>query len=208
MVRFTLLLGLFLFSAIALAAEVTLFGGHQWSGDFQVAVASEGSPSLSSTTIDEDVDLDSGSVTGLAIDFVFRNDMEQRIGFFASQQQSRFAANAGISHTRLDITHLHLTFMRYYPNDKWEPFVLAGVGAVKYSPDSFELSDETHFSAQLGGGVSYRITDNLLLRIDARWLPTFFDSEGEIFCSGGCDIRIDSELFNHFQLNTGLMYRF
>jgi len=208
MTRFALLLGLLFFNAAALATEVTLFGGHQWNGDFQVAVSNDGSASLSATTINEDVDLESGSVTGLAIDFFFRNDMEQRIGFFASQQQSRFAANAGISQTRLDIIHLHLTFMRYYPNNKWEPFVLAGVGAVKYSPDSFELSDETHFSAQLGGGVSYPFTDNLLLRLDARWLPTFFHSEGEIFCSGGCDIRIDSELFNHFQLNTGLMYRF
>jgi opacity protein-like surface antigen len=206
MVRITALFIVMLINASAFAVDFTLLGGQQFNGDFEVAVTN--SPSASSTTPGEDIELDSGSVVGFALDFNYQGDPEQRVGLFVSHQQTNFDANAGLLDDELDVTHVHITFMRYYPNDKWEPFVLAGIGAALYSPEDSTLSDESQFSAQIAGGANYKLTDNLLLRFDARWLPTFFDSDGAIFCSGGCAIRIDSALFNHFQTNVGLMFRF
>ena len=57
---------------------------------------------------------------------------------------------------------------------------MAGIGAGFFSPKDSTLEDETKFSAQVGAGTNYRFTDNLLLRLDVRWLATFFDSNGAV----------------------------
>ena len=88
------------------------------------------------------------------------------------------------------------------------PFVLAGIGAGFFSPKDSTLEDETKFSAQVGAGTNYRFTDNLLLRLDVRWLATFFDSNGAAFCSGGCVIGVSSQAYSQVQANIGLMFRF
>ena len=75
----------------------------------------------------------------------------------------------------MDVTHVHFTSMAYYPSGNWEPFVMAGLGAAHFSPSDSTLDDTTRFSMQIGGGTNYRLTDNFLLRLDVRWLGTFFN---------------------------------
>jgi opacity protein-like surface antigen len=86
--------------------------------------------------------------------------------------------------------------------------VLAGVGAAFYEPDDATLKDVTRFSAQIGGGANFHLSNNVFLQLDARWLPTFFNDKTTIFCSGGCTIAVNADSFSQFQLNAGLLLRF
>lgn len=210
MARF-ITLSLFLaYGLSAQAADITLLAGYQFNTDFEVRAYSGVSPEplSESGSPGDDVELDDGAAFGIAVDFVFNQNQNQRIGFYVSHQQTDFEENAGLTDTGMDVTHVHFTAMSYYPDGKLEPFVLAGLGAGFFSPDDSSLDDETQFSAQIGAGTNYRLTDNLLLRFDVRWLPTFFNGSSSAFCSGGCTIRLSSDTYNQIQANAGLMFRF
>jgi opacity protein-like surface antigen len=194
----------------ARATDITLLAGYQFNTDFEVAAYSGQPPEA--TPVDsspgDDIELEDGAAFGIAVDFVFRNNPNQRIGFYISHQQTDFDDNAGLAETDLDVTHVHFTAMSYYPDGNLEPFVMAGLGAGFFSPKDSSLDDETQFSAQIGAGTNYRMSDALLLRFDVRWLPTFFNNSSSAFCSGGCTIRLSSDTYNQVQVNAGLMFRF
>ena len=135
-------------------------------------------------------------------------DDTKRLGFYVGHQKTEFEDFPGLRDRGLDITHVHFTGMSYYPSGDFEPFVMAGVGVGFFSPEDSDLDDETQFSMQVGGGFNYRLSDNLLLRFDVRWLPTFFSGSGSAFCSGGCVVRLDADTYNQVQANAGLMFRF
>jgi len=194
----------------AFATDVTLLTGYQYNSNFEIVSADELPPVVSPNTGEpgDDVELDDSAAFSLAVDFVFEQQQTKRIGFYVSHQQTEFDSNAGLTDSDIDVTHLHFTAMSYYPQDRLEPFVLAGIGAGFFSPKDSSLEDETKFSAQVGAGTNYRFTENLLLRLDVRWLATFFDSNGAAFCSGGCVIGVSSQAYSQVQANIGLMFRF
>jgi opacity protein-like surface antigen len=208
--RYTILVVLLAFVMPAKATDITLLAGYQFNSDFEVASLdaqlSDSSPVSGSPG--DNIQLDDGAAFSLGVDFVYRQNQNQRIGFYVSHQQTEFEDNAGLNDRDMDVTHVHFTAMGYYPEGKFEPFVMAGLGAGFFSPKDSSLKSETQFSMQVGAGANYHLTDNLLLRVDARWLPTFFNSSGSAFCSGGCTIRLSSDTYNQVQVNAGLMFRF
>lgn len=208
--RLTCSLLILFFTVPALATDITLLAGYQFNSDFEIASASDLPPGNlpASAQPGDDVELDESASFGLAVDFVYQQDPTKRMGFYISQQQTEFESNAGLTNSDVDVTHVHFTAMSYYPKGKWEPFVLAGIGAGRFSPDDSTLDDETKFSAQIGAGTNYQLSENLLLRADIRWLGTFFDSDGEALCSGGCTVAISSTVYSQVQANLGLSYRF
>ncbi len=194
----------------ALATDITLLTGYQFNTDFEVVSANQLPPEVEPRTGEpgDDIELDDGAAFSLAVDFVFEQQQTKRIGFYLSYQQTQFDSNAGLEDKDMDVTHLHFTAMSYYPSGRMEPFVMAGLGAGFFSPKDSTLKDETKFSAQIGAGTNYRFSDKVLLRMDVRWLGTFFDSNGAAFCSGGCVIAVSSDTYSQVQANIGLMYRF
>jgi opacity protein-like surface antigen len=208
--RIIFLLALVTCGVSAQATDITLLAGYQFNTDFEIRNYNGQPPDISPTTGSpgDDVELDDGAAFSLAVDFVFKKNQNQRIGFYISHQQTEFENNAGLTDTDMDVTHVQFTAMSYYPDGKLEPFVLAGLGAGFFSPKDSSLKDETQFSAQIGAGTNYRLADNLLLRFDVRWLPTFFNGSGSAFCSGGCTITLSSDAYSQVQVNAGLMFRF
>ncbi len=208
--RFFIIIFLLGYCVPSLATDVTLLAGYQFNSDFEIVSAKDLPPVVAPDTGQpgEDVSLEDGEAFSLAVDFVFNQDQTKRIGFYVSHAQTEFDSNAGISDTDMDVTHVHFTAMSYYPQGNLEPFVMAGIGAGFFSPKDSTLDDETKFSGQIGTGTNYRFTDKLLLRLDVRWLATFFNSSGAAFCSGGCTIAVSSEIYSQVQANLGLMYRF
>lgn len=202
-------LALLFCSQAALATDVTLLAGYQFNSDFEIGVSD---PDTAGAAIEgepgDDLALDGGPVFALALDFVFNNNPNQRIGLFVSHHQAEFESGAGLVDRDMDITHVHFTAMNYYPNGRWEPFVLAGLGAGIYSPADNSLKDTTEFSAQIAGGTNYKISENLLLRLEARWIPTFFNGSYAGFCSGGCTVVLKSDTYSEVQANIGLQFRF
>ena len=210
MLRFSPFLILLAYSLPSLATDITLLTGYQFNSDFEIVSANKLPPDVEPSTGEpgDDVELEDGAAFSLAVDFVFQQQQTKRIGFYVSYQQTEFDNNAGLSDRDMDVTHVHFTAMSYYPQGRLEPFVMAGLGAGFFSPKDSSLKDETKFSAQVGAGTNYRFTDALLLRLDLRWLGTFFNSSSSAFCSGGCTIAVNSETYSQVQANLGLMYRF
>ncbi|MCX2982032.1 hypothetical protein EYC98_14305 [Halieaceae bacterium IMCC14734] len=188
----------------AFAADLTILAGYQTNPDFKISAVG---PAEDGDNFD-DLALDDGPSLSIAWDFVFKRNPDQRIGFYLSHQQTDFdTADLG-SDTGMKITHVHFTGTSYYPNGKMEPFVSAGVGVGIFAPEDSDLSSETKFSAQIAAGTNYKFTENLLLRFDIRWLPTFFNGSSAIFCNGGCVIRAESDTYSQIQANIGLMFRY
>jgi len=204
----TVLLSLLVLSAPAFALDLTLLAGYQFNTDLEISTATTPISPNPEPDDKQDVELEKGASFALAVDFIFEENADQRIGFYLSHHQTDFDSNAALDTTGIDVTHLHFTAMNYYPNGNWEPFVLAGIGAAHFSPDDRSLKNVTKFSAQLAAGSNYAITEALLLRFELRWIPTFFNGSASAFCSGGCALRVKSDIYDQTQANAGLMYRF
>ncbi|MEH6581653.1 MAG: hypothetical protein V7754_06925 [Halioglobus sp.] len=206
--RFLLIVG-FSVAFQAQAADLTLLAGYQVNDDFEIEANLEGGQSSQiSGQPGDDLSADGGGVLGLAVDFVFNGNPNQRIGFFVSHHETEFDTGAGLADRDMSVTHLHFTAMNYYPNGNWEPFVLAGVGAGHFSPADKSLKDTTRLSGQIAGGTNYKLSENLLIRLEARWIPTFFNGSSAGICSGGCVIALKSDMYSQFQANIGLQFRF
>jgi opacity protein-like surface antigen len=207
--RSLLMLALSCFSLPVTATDITLLYGQQFNSDFEVSSAENLPSGLQSNPVPgEKIQLDNGAVFGLAVDFIFANNPDQRIGFFLSRQQSGFDSSAALTDDDIDITHIHFTAMNYYPSGKWEPFALLGLGAANFAPKDNTLKNVTRFSGQIAGGTNYRFSENALLRLELRWIPTFFGGSTTVFCDGGCTVSVTSSVYSQLQANIGLQYRF
>jgi len=191
----------------AFALELSLLAGWQLNRDFQVS-EDYGNLGSSGLTAGEEVDLESGIAYGVAVDFIYDGQPDQRYGLYISHQQSELGSNIALANSDLDITHAHITFKNYYPSGKIAPFVLAGVGVGVFDPSDNTLDSEELFSGQLATGLSYQLSDTVFLRAEARWLATFFDGQSAIFCDGGCVITVKSDVYSQLQTNLGLMFQF
>jgi len=202
------LLALQTFPATAAATDLLLLAGYQHNADFEVA-SEEGDFTLPpGTSPGDSIELDGGGVGAIGIDFAIFDNPDQRVGLWGSRHTGSFGATSALTQADMGITHLHFTGTSYYPQGNWEHFVLAGIGATQYSPDDATLEDDTRFSFQVGGGTQLKIGSRLLLRLEARWIPTLFDSSAAGICSGGCIIAVKSDTYSQVQLNAGLVLRF
>jgi len=76
------------------------------------------------------------------------------------------------------------------------------------APDRADLTTENRFSISLGGGAKIFLTKSVGLRFDARGIYTALNSNTEIFCSGGCAIKVVSSGFVQTEVSAALMMRF
>jgi hypothetical protein len=108
----------------------------------------------------------------------------------------------------LDIQHIHIGGKVEYLWDERTvvPFAAAGVGITVLSPDRTDFDDETDFSLSLAGGLRIPLSDRIGLRLEARALVTFLNSDSSIFCFGigTCDIRTSSDTFVQFTAGIGV----
>ena len=193
----------------ASATDLTFLMGYQGNSDFEISDSIDAFPPNQDVgNPGDNLDLDGGLATSIAVDFLFSEQLKHRFGFYLSHHVTEFEADSGLQNADVDITHLHFTAMNYYPQGKWEPFVAAGVGGGYFSPADKSLKDISVFSAQIAGGANYKLTETLLLRLEARWIASFFNGSSAIFCSGGCTVAVKSDFYHQFQANVGLQYRF
>ncbi len=186
------------------ATDVTATMGLQINRDMELArdvPAEVGEPG-------EAVSIDDAGVLGLAVDWIYRRDANKRFGVFFTHSQTDIGDRAGLTDAGLGVSHLHFTGTSYYPSGNWEPFVTAGIGAAFFSPNDNTLDNTTRISFNIGGGANYKFSEKLLLRLEARWIPTLFNGSAAGICSGGCTIAFQSDMYSQFQANIGLLLRF
>ncbi|TGD71822.1 hypothetical protein E4634_17050 [Mangrovimicrobium sediminis] len=200
-----LILALACVSAPAAATDLTLLLGWQYNEDMEI---SDPPPAGTPGKAGDTVRMDDAAAYTAALDFPLPQDPDTRLGLLLTHSETQIGSKAGLGDDNLGITHVHFTGMRYYPTGAWEPFVMAGIGAAYFDPDDATLDSTTRASAHIAAGTNFNFAQHTLLRLEARWIGTFFDSRGSAICSNGCAVAFESDLYSQVQLNIGLQFRF
>jgi hypothetical protein len=107
-----LTLALLFGNTAALATDITLLAGYQFNSDFEIGESDEAAPNPASVgTPGDDLELDGGAAFSIAVDFLFNNNPNQRIGFYATHHKAEFDSSAGLVDNAMDVTHIHFTAM-------------------------------------------------------------------------------------------------
>jgi opacity protein-like surface antigen len=132
-----------------------------------------------------------------------------RYEFIYSHQDTRLTDKVNPEDTfDLDIHYLQLGGTVDVSHDRIIPFFSGGIGMTHMSPGRSGLNNETRLSLSLGGGLKWYPTDRLGIRFEMRGYGTLMDTSGSLFCDGGCDLQLSSDLFPQFETNLGLIFRF
>ena len=108
----------------------------------------------------------------------------------------------------LDIHYLHLGGTVDVNHERFIPYVSGGIGMTHLRPGRSGFSDETRLSLSLGGGLKWYPTERLGIRLEMRGYGTLLETSGSLFCDGGCQLELSSDLLPQFETNLGLIFRF
>lgn len=189
-------------AAEAAGGAITLYGGYRSGGGFTDAYT------------DESIDVKgSGSV---AASFDLPVDANRQVQFFVSHQRSKFDADvfpgspaAALDGQSISVTYVHLGGTNFFAGPIGQgPYVVGGFGATLFSPGFDGYSDEWRPSMSVGVGYQWQLAQTLAVRFEARAYFTIVDSEGGLFCSGGCVIAIRGDTFTQAEALIGLSLGF
>lgn len=189
-------------AAEAAGGAITLYGGYRGGGGFTDAYT------------DESIDVKgSGSV---AASFDFPVDANRQVQFFVSHQRSKFDADvlpgspaAALDGQSISVTYVHLGGTNFFAGPIGHgPYVVGGFGATRFSPSFDGYSDEWRPSLSVGLGYQWQLAEALAVRFEARAYFTIVNSEGGLFCSGGCVIAIRGDTFTQAEAQIGLSLGF
>jgi len=186
-------------SAPAAEFEITPFAGFTMGGEFKDAETGE---SLS---------FDDTSSYGIMLDFKQAEDPWIELYFSRQQTSLKVDQGAFISDPLfdVDIEYYHLGGTYGTATGMVRPYVAGTFGATHMVPHGEGLQSETKFSLGLGGGVKLYLTKRLGVRLDGRWLGTFFNGSGSAFCSGGqCLVNVQGNVLSQFTANAGVILAF
>lgn len=108
-----------------------------------------------------------------------------------------------------DIDHYQGVFLYHWatPEDRVRPYVLAGLGVSHLSVEG--LSGESKFSYSAGAGVKVFASDPFGFRFQARYAPTYLDSEVDRVCDPfGCFFLENTTYIHQFDFTAGIILRF
>jgi len=181
------------------AVEIAPFIGHRFGGSFQDSTSAIG------------FEVADAASYGLLLDF----DLEpnKQIEVYMSRQNTQLSTNDSLFTPNplfdLTIDYYHIGGLYMLPEgDRVRPFVMGSFGLTRMAPKPADLSVENRFSLSLGGGAKIFFTKNLGMRFDVRGIYTALDSSTEVFCSGGCTIKLTSSGFVQTDISAALMMRF
>jgi opacity protein-like surface antigen len=108
----------------------------------------------------------------------------------------------------LAVHYIHMGGTVDVYQDRFTPYFSGGLGMTYMNPGSREYQDETRFSLSVGGGLKWYPTERLGIRFEMRGYSTLLNSNGSLFCDGGCNLQISGDAFPQFETNLGLIFRF
>ncbi len=134
---------------------------------------------------------------------------DTRYEFLYSHQDARLTDQANPNDAfDLDVHYLHLGGTVDMRHDQIIPFFSGGIGMTHLSPGRSGFNDETRLSLSFGGGLKWYPTERLGIRFEMRGFGTLNNTSGSLFCDGGCDLELSSDLFPQFETNLGLIFSF
>jgi opacity protein-like surface antigen len=197
---------LFLFALPALAQgrfEVQPFVGYKFGGGVPVS-----SNDLNINRINFNSSVNAGVSAGvnvtesIGLEFLWNRQPTQVSGRLADggTHPQQFDA-------KLDQFHGNFLF-NFNPDEKLRPFVLFGVGATRASSGD---ASKANFSFAIGGGLKYFFTDNMGVRLQARYTPTYlFTTSGGTWCNwwGVCWVVPNDHYMSQGDVTVGWIFRF
>jgi len=182
--------------------EFTPFIGYRLDGDFNQTDPTTG--------IETELSLQDASSYGFIIAWPYSDHRQGE--FMISHYQTDFTSHNPASfsaNNEIDVTYLQVGG-NVPLSHALVPFSLSGgLGLTYLAPKSSRFDSESQFSVNLGLQTRLPINEQLALRIDARIFATFFDSDGELFCSNqGCIASVSSDLWLQGEISAGLSFKF
>jgi len=178
---------------------ITPFAGYSAGGRFNL------------TDTDTHADVRDHLSYGLALDL--STDQSSQYELFYSRQSTTLRGPS-LAPADITIQYLHIGgSVRLADWPRLQPYLIATVGATRFSPDAPSGTDSTHFSASLGTGLRVPLNSHLALRLEARGFGTFLNTNTNLFCrsnqSGGlCLVHGSGSTFIQGEALAGLNYTF
>jgi hypothetical protein len=182
----------------ARGVEVAPYTGQRYGGSFM------------DTNTSADFEVADAAAFGLVIDF----DLEpnKQIEVLLSRQNTYLSTTGTFTGNPLfDLTidYYHIGGLYMMPeSDRVRPFLSGTFGLTRMAPKRADLTTENRLSLSLGGGAKIFLGKNLGLRFDVRAIYTALNADAEVFCSGGCAIKVYSSGFVQTEVGAALMLRF
>jgi opacity protein-like surface antigen len=158
--------------------------------------------------------LESSQIAGLILSFPYEHGKTFEIYY---SHQSTHLNSITISEPAPDntvnipltIDYLHFGGTAPISADKnLTTFVTGGLGFTYLSPDFTGAQSDLRASLSIGVGLKWPITDHIALRLETRGLATLYNNNSAIFCSGGCAISVNGNLFLQGEVFAGLGFTF
>ena len=195
-------ISLLFFSTSSYSVEIIPLLGFRGGGEF----------------IDEVTDkkhtLESSEIVGLILSFPYEHGKTFEIYYSHQSTQlnsisiSEPAPNDTVN-IPLTIDYLHFGGTAPIAADKnFQTFVTGGLGFTYLSPDYTGAQSDLRASFSIGVGLRWPITDLIALRLETRGLATLYNNNSAIFCSGGCAISVNGNLFLQGEVFAGLGFTF
>jgi len=186
-----------LFAAVAQAEpprfEVTPFVGGRIGGSFDV-VEDE-------TTGDEtSVDLDNGGSFGVDLGLYAHPNGYYEL-LYSTQETSLDANDPAVNGVDVRIDYLHVGGTALFPQDRfYVPYLSFTLGATFLEPTRGSYDSETKFSASLGGGFRFPVSEHFHVLLGLRGYLTLIDSDTDLFCvsdaeQAGCLVKSSGSTF-------------
>ena len=197
--------------AVALASvshaqkiEVTPHVGYKWGGSVPVQSEEQDinkikfDPSMSAG-----VNVGYNFTENFGVEFLWNRQFSKATGLLSEggEFQSKISVN-------LDEYFGNLVYNFRDEDAKLRPFLLGGMGATRASGGG---SAESRVSFNVGGGVKYFFHNNMGLRMQIRWNPTYlYSTSGGVWCNwwGGCYVIPNDHYMNQGEATIGWIFRF
>ncbi|HED35625.1 MAG TPA: hypothetical protein ENJ08_15630 [Gammaproteobacteria bacterium] len=107
----------------------------------------------------------------------------------------------------VDVEYFQIGGSQIWVDKKIDKFFGATLGAIHLSPNNSGYSSTSKFAMSLDGGMVYKFTKNIGLRLEMR---SYFSSIGssESLCLNNNCIVVGSGFMRQFDINAGLRIRF
>lgn len=189
--------------------EITLMAGYRITDDLKISSdLAETDPNQSEQ---ETLSLDETASFTLIYDRTYRKRPNTQLEIYLSRQRTTLDTSEPFQNGEgfdLDVYYAHAGGTYLFREQGAVPFVAGTIGITHMRPTDTEYNPETRFSLRIGGGIKLPLAKHVGLRLEATGLLTYFDTNTEIFCSGGCVARVEGSAFTQVDLGAGLVIAF
>jgi opacity protein-like surface antigen len=195
--------------------EVTPYIGYTFSEGVDVDIAA--SDPDDTIYLFNRISPTSGMNWGVQFDYLVTENFA--IGFNYADQSSTLEARVQQGE-KIDVVDQNLrnyhgifTYNLGDEDSPMRPFFFGGLGATQYATketDGRNVDGGTRFSTTWGGGVKMYFHENVGIRGQVRWTPTYIKSDaGGWWCGWyGCWVLSNPNYSNQLEMSAGVVFRF